>query len=413
MARIALAEDNPHLRKLLTTLLSLKGHEVSAFENGALALEAVLGGDFAMVLSDINMPELDGLSLCRALRERFSKEELPIILLSVLGSEDDILNGFDAGASDYLVKPFSTKTVQAKVALFLKRRMVEAPRVAAQGPLLKEPTEFPFVFDKYSLDVPIGRGSYGNVYLARRLADDLKVAVKLLAREVNDDRENLARYFREVALLSSMDSPHIVRFVDSGFERGRYFLGMELLDGVSTLERLQRQGPLTPELVARIGRDMCQALVALGHQGLIHRDLKPANIMLRKQDDSAVLIDFGLAKANRDQTLTHEDDFLGTAEYIAPEVISGERESVGSDMFSLGVTLYELVTDVAPFHAKTTYEVLMRIASGVPAEPANRVRYSIPSELSELIERLMEPDPTRRLTDPEEGAREFGALLSG
>ncbi len=412
MARIALAEDNEHLRKLLTTLLGLKGHEVVAFDNGETALEAVLAGDppFELVLSDVNMPRLDGLELCRRLRARFEKDELPVILLSVLGSEDDILDGFDAGASDYLVKPFSTKVVQAKISLYLQRRATRSHARRGLGPLVEDPRALPTPFDKYELLQRLGDGSYGVVYRARRDHDGLEVALKLLAREVSDDREKLSRYFREVAVLSALDDPHVVRFVDSGYERERYFLAMELIEGETALARLRRaRGPLPPPEVARIGAGVARALGALAQHDLVHRDVKPANVVLRA-DGSAVLIDFGLAKGRGEQGLTEADEFLGTAEYIAPEVISGERESIRSDMFSLGVMLYELATDVAPFHASSTYDVLMRIASCEPARPTASVNPAVPVQLSSLIAALMEPDPDRRLVAPDIAAHRLDAL---
>ncbi len=413
MARIALAEDNEHLRKLLTTLLGLKGHEVVAFDNGQDALDAVLSASpaFELVLSDVNMPRLDGLELCRGLRERFSKDQLPVILLSVLGSEDDILNGFDAGASDYLVKPFSTKVVQAKIGLYLQRRAGSSTRAGGPRPepLLEDPRAFPAAYDKYELLERLGDGSYGIVYRARRLVDGLPIALKLLSREVSEDREKLARYFREIAVLSALDHPNVVRCVDSGFERARYFLAMELVEGESALAQLRRTGPLPSSRVARVGADLTSALARLVREDLIHRDIKPANVILRR-DGSAVLIDFGLAKGRREDGLTQADEFLGTAEYIAPEVISGERESVRSDMFSLGVTLYELATDVAPFHARTTYDVLMRIASGEPATPAAVVRPGVSPQLSALIAALMDPNPDRRLSDPELASRRLAGL---
>jgi DNA-binding response OmpR family regulator len=436
MARIAVAEDNKHLRDLLRTLLRLKGHEVQVFHDGQEALEGI-DEHVDLLLSDVQMPRLDGIELCAALRERFGKEALPILMISVLDGEDDILRALEAGANDYLIKPFSPALVKAKVAhhLRMKRqaeskpaparspspdgqprlpgldetRHGEAARESGTRPSKRKDPRFPFRFERYDLLSILGRGSYGVVYEAQRVADETQMALKVLDREVSDDRELLARYFREVGLLSSLQCPSIVRFLASGYSGGRYFLGMELLQGTSAWNRLQDEGPLDARTVCVVGRDLCQAILALGTKNLVHRDIKPANVMLC--GERAVLIDFGLAKARSDHDLTSPEEFLGTAEFIPPEVIEGATEDSATDLYAVGVTLYELLVDKNPYTATTTSEVLERVASRVPPDEVRSLDPRIPAPLSRLVAALTHPKRGSRLTDPAEARRRFEALL--
>jgi serine/threonine protein kinase len=273
----------------------------------------------------------------------------------------------------------------------------------------EEPSRFPVGFERFTLTGVLGRGSYGIVYEATRSKDDLRVALKILERSINEDREALARYFREIGSLSSIDCPNIVQFVSSGYEGGRYFLAMERIAGRSAWEAMQQTGPLEPTLVASIGADMSRALGAIGKKGLVHRDVKPANIMIHP-DGYSKLVDFGLAKARAESGLTSPDEFLGTAEYIAPEVIRGADEDLCTDLYALGVTLYELLLDSNPFTSENTIDVLRRVASGRAAPELCGINADIPVALSDIIGRLMEPERATRLRDPEECERLFSAL---
>ena len=398
------------MRDLLRTLLRLKAHEVETFPDGQAAFESI-DERFDLVLSDVQMPRLDGISLCKKLRERFSKTELPFITISVLDGEDDILRALEAGANDYLCKPFSPSLVKAKVSYHLKKAapVVEDTRRFLSS-MEEEPKRFPVAFERFTLRGILGKGSYGVVYDATRDKDDLRVALKILDRSVSDNRETLARYFREIGSLSAIGCPSIVQFVSSGYEAGRYFLAMEHLGGRSAWEEMQERGPLSISQVVSIGADMCAALTAINTKGLVHRDLKPANIMLTPEGN-AVLVDFGLAKGRAEHDLTSPDEFLGTAEYIAPEVIRGSHEDVGTDLYALGVTLYELATDSNPFTRESTRDVLRRVANGRPATPLRDVNSSIPASVSDLIGLLMHPEVTERLVDPAESESRFRALM--
>lgn len=402
MPRIAVAEDDPHLRQLVTLALGRRGHDVVAFANGAEALEVVGQGGFDLVISDVKMPKLDGIELCRGLRQRYGKGELPLILCSVLDEEDDILRGYEAGANEYLVKPFRPSVLQAKVAQLLHDRPTARGDAASSLPATARSLSsdrLPTRFDAYTLTRRIGEGGMGAVYEAKKDGEGRSVALKLLAPELADDRIQLARYFREIATLTWVESPHVVRIVDAGFSQGRYFLCMELVPGRTALQALRDQGPMRVAGVLQVGADLCRAVDALLEKGLVHRDIKPGNVVIG-DDGRAVLIDFGLAKSRTEEALTSTSEILGTAEYMAPEVVKGQVPDVVSDLYSLGATLYELLTDQRPTPGRNPTEIFNNILNDWVPPPVHEHRPDCPPELAKLVEALLEPDPARRPQDP-------------
>ncbi|MEZ0227571.1 MAG: response regulator, partial [Planctomycetota bacterium] len=293
---MAVCDDDPGLLDFVTRILTGKGHVVSAYKDGQEVLDAVMSATDAtraeLVVSDVQMPRLDGISLTRALRKVWSKGALPVVLVSVLEAEDDILRGFEAGANDYLVKPYRPPQLAAKVAVLLQERELLTPREpidvdATQQAASDERPAFvgeeaapPFTIDKYDTVSVLGRGGMGVVYQAIEKGTNRLVALKLLAPIVAQDRAGLARFFREAATLARIESKRIVRAIDSGLDRGRYFLAMELVPGQSAKAQLNADGPFAPRDAALVGRDVAQALTALTEKGLVHRDVKPSNIIV-------------------------------------------------------------------------------------------------------------------------------------
>jgi predicted ATPase len=266
------------------------------------------------------------------------------------------------------------------------------------GPQWGAPDEVP----GYEVLGPLGRGGMGVVYRARQQSLDRPVALKFLPKECARDPVWLGLFRHEARTASALNHPHICTIYDTGEFAGRPFLSMELIEG-RTLEALVGQHRPVDELARLIGQ-AARALAAAHAAGVVHRDIKPANLMVR--DDGIVkVLDFGLAH----RLPAGGDDGpapggrVGTALYMSPEQARGEPVGPASDIFSLGLVLYELATGRHPFRADSEAGVLHAIVAEAPAPPA-RLRPDIPAPLAALIQHMLAKDPRLRPTAVEVSA---------
>src|SRR5262249_17540924 len=258
----------------------------------------------------------------------------------------------------------------------------------------------------YDVEALLGRGGMGVVYKARHLRLDRLVALKFLPREFAQDPKRLERFRREARTASALNHPHICTIHDIDEHEGQPYLVMELIEG-RTLRALAAQRPSLPALVHLVGQ-VAQALAAAHAAGIIHRDIKPENIMVR-DDGYAKVVDFGLARpippsgrpseATADQ-VTDPGTVLGTARYMSPEQARAETASSASDLFSLGVVLYELVTGQHPFAADSPTATLHALQTQ-PALRPSLLNPEVPASLESLILQMLEKEPRLRPTAAE------------
>lgn len=408
MARVALAEHSPEIRNLVSLTLKGAGHHVDLFSDGAATLLALGERSYDLLICDVAIPKLDGISLCRAVRKRTASREMPIVLLSPRPLGQLTLDGYEAGADDFIETPCAASLLRSRVdqALRSSRDWELATRLPELGPQIGLPARY----DRYELQELLGRGGFSTVYRGVD-PNGQEVALKLFKGGMVENRVALGRFFREVATLRDLNSPGIVPVLGSGFAQGRFYIAMKLILGLSAGELLSELGPFEIAEACRLGRDVAQALHDLGQHGLVHRDVKPPNIMIQPAGQ-CVLVDFGLAKGSGDISITSSGELIGTGPYLAPEVIHGPgAESMASDLYSLGASVYELLSGQLPF-AGEGHILFHRIASGSRPPSLASLRPELPPELVTLVEELMEPDPNLRLKDPLEVARRFGALAS-
>lgn len=257
---------------------------------------------------------------------------------------------------------------------------------------------------RYRIVGLLGRGGMGAVYRA----DDLKlgqpVALKFLSPELERDPAALARLHAEVRNARQVSHPHVCRVHDIDEVGGRHFLTMEYVDGEDLASLLHRIGRLPEAKAAEIGRQIAAGLEAAHARGVVHRDLKPANVMIDGHG-RAKITDFGLAVTAADR----RGELAGTPPYMAPELFAGEPATVQSDLYALGLVLYEVFTGKRPFESQTLLEWKRTHESTLPESPARHVK-DLEPQVERLILRCLEKDPARR---PHSAAHVASALVGG
>jgi serine/threonine-protein kinase len=254
-----------------------------------------------------------------------------------------------------------------------------------------------FVGGRYSIVQYIASGGMAAVFRGWDHREERPVAVKVLRQLDSADEHAIARFQREAYAAAMLHHPHVVRVYDFFEDDGRYYLVMEHVDGVNLKQHLRRSGPLPASEAFAIAEQVCSALHAAHQQGFIHRDIKPQNILL-EQGRFAKLTDFGIVYIAHGGTLTSRGMVMGTADYIAPEQARGEPVKPASDLYSVGVVLYELLTGCLPFSAPTPVAVAAQHATAPVIPPSRHVAALAPYG-DAIVLRAMEKCPERRYRD--------------
>lgn len=268
----------------------------------------------------------------------------------------------------------------------------------------------------YEIVSPLGAGGMGEVYRARDAKLGREVALKVLPAEMSANLERYARFEREARTVAGLTHPNIVVLHSMEKEGDIHFITMELVDG-EALDRHVTPNGLPTARVIEMGIALADALTAAHERGVIHRDLKPANVMLSR-DGRLKVLDFGLAKAadtRSDGTLTltapisEVGSVLGTVPYMAPEQVRGEAVDARTDLFALGILLYELASGVRPFRGATAADTSSAILRDTP-EPLVRMRTDLPGDLDRIVNRCLEKNPRERFQTALDVANELRTL---
>ena len=218
-----------------------------------------------------------------------------------------------------------------------------------------------------------------NVYKATDPILERTVAVKILAEHLSDDERFVARFRREALAVAKLIHPNIVQVYDTGVDEGRHYIVMEYVEGRSGAQILQRQGPLEPEIAAEIGVQACAGLDYAHRRGIIHRDVKPGNLMIvggpvGGGEMTVKLTDFGIARAIEQTRITQVGSVVGTAAYLAPEQVRGEEATPATDVYALGVVLYQFLTGRLPYEGSSLAELAVRQQNEQPLPPEHLQR---------------------------------------
>jgi predicted Ser/Thr protein kinase len=253
---------------------------------------------------------------------------------------------------------------------------------------------------RYRVKSLLGMGGMGAVYLVHDKGLDRDVALKLIRSDIAEDTEVLERFKREIQLSSRVTHPNVLRVFDLGESDGIKFLTMQFVDGRDLSTILKKQGKLPTERLLRVFRQAAEGLKAAHDQGVIHRDLKPQNIMINAADHVYVT-DFGLAKSAEQSGMTQTGAVIGTPFYMSPEQVKGEPVGPQSDIFALGVILYQMAAGAVPWGGATPFEVMVARTQRAP-KPIKELNPELPAYLQKIIERCLAVDLALRYQNVQE-----------
>ena len=248
---------------------------------------------------------------------------------------------------------------------------------------------------RYLIESLIGVGGMANVYKGRDIRTNNAIAVKVLKEEFLDNEELVRRFKNESKAISILDHPNIVKVYDVSVTDQLQYIVMEYIDGITLKEYLkQRGGALTWKEVIHFATQVLSALEHAHSKGIVHRDVKPQNIMLQA-DGSIKMMDFGIARFSRAQSQTVSDKAIGSVHYISPEQAKGDHTDARTDIYSVGVMLYEMLSGHLPFDGSGTVSIAIMQISEKP-KPLAQVAPNVPEGLRQITEKAMEKDPADR-----------------
>lgn len=264
------------------------------------------------------------------------------------------------------------------------------------------------VGSRYHIESQLGRGAMGVVYAAHDLRLERDVALKRMAEPGGKDYQLAMRFKQEAKALARLNHPHIVQVYDVIADGGFTWIAMELIDGEELADRIRKEGALPTAEVLRLGMQLASAMAYAHDRGVIHRDFKPANVII-DATGNAKIMDFGMARLAHQSGYTVSGTILGSPAYMSPEQGEGKPADARSDIYALGMTLYEMVTGRVPFEGDTMVAVLVQHATTAPPAP-EELNPSVPAGLSRLILDMIAKLPGDRPASMSQVAERLAAL---
>jgi len=262
--------------------------------------------------------------------------------------------------------------------------------------------------ERYLITDILGRGGMGKVFKALDMEINENVALKVLNPDISSDKHMIERFRNELKFARRISHKNVCRMHDLSKEGETYFINMEYVPGQDLKSILRRVGPFSPSKAIIIAKQVCEGLNAAHELGIIHRDLKPHNIMI-DMDGNVRIMDFGIARSIDTRGLTTSGVMIGTPDYMSPEQVDSEKADLRSDIYSLGIIVYELVTGIMPFKGDSAISIALKHKIEVPKNPRD-INAQIPKELSELILKCLEKNRENRYKSTKELLSELNAI---
>src|SRR5215475_8963474 len=250
---------------------------------------------------------------------------------------------------------------------------------------------------RYRLEAKLGSGGMSTVYLGRDQTLDREVAIKVMHREMSEQADQLERFRQEARAVAKLSHPNVVTVIDAGEDGGYPYIVFEYVEGETLKQRIAREGALDPQEAIAYAIEIARGLSMAHARNMVHRDIKPQNILI-DAEGRAKLTDFGISRQLEQDGMTATGRVLGTTDYVAPEQAMGRGADQRSDIYALGVVLYEMFTGEVPFHADSQVGVAMKhVNEEMPDVQQHRPEISAAAAL--VVERATAKDPAKRYQD--------------
>lgn len=423
--RILIADDSRELRTVLSAQLRKLGFDVQVATDGQDALERARTFKPTLIIMDIMMPKLSGLQATKRMREDKNLNTVPIVLMSQLGEEQDVVEGIEAGADEYLVKPFRQAELAARVRILLRKAggsgkknldetTAQGLEAAEENDAVRRFKETGQIVSKdfagFTIIDKLGQGGSATVYRAMEPVNFKPVALKIISPFAAVKEGFLKRLTRSNEIAVKLVHPHIVRTYTMGEYQDVHFMVQELVEGIALDHYLHEEGGRMPEAKARrYMLHIAEALAFLEDKGLIHRDIKPGNIYV-SNDDVAKLGDFGLSRLRDDLGQTAEGYLLGTPHYISPEQANGDKDiDTRSDLYSLGACFFHLLCGEPLFPGDNLQQVVLSHLTKTRPKLEDKAN-DVSPPLCEMIDKLCQREKTDRYQTAGELIEALGKL---